>query len=105
MSKIKPIIDALFYEKEEIDKELKCPSCLEKFVSPRLLPCGDSICLRCIQFIKVQKGNNLFKCPACEEVHTISSQNLPRNKILEKLLDKEANEVYRNNNVEELKKK
>jgi hypothetical protein len=54
MKKDKPSIDALFYDKEEIDQEMKCPSCSERYQSPRLLPCGDSICLRCIDFIKYQ---------------------------------------------------
>jgi len=104
MKKAKPSIDALFYDKEEIDKELKCPSCLQKLVSPRLLPCGDLICLRCIQFTKIQ-NSNLYKCPACLEIHTFQAENLPKIKMLEKLLNKDANEVYRNRDVEKLKEK
>jgi hypothetical protein len=103
MHKTKPSIDARFYKEEEIDKELKCPSCFLKFDSPRILPCGDSICFQCIELIKDHSQNEEFKCPVCEEVQNIDVNNLPRNKILEKLLTKEANEIYRNECVEELK--
>jgi hypothetical protein len=102
MNKTKPSIDALFYGKEEIDKELKCPVCSEKFVSPRLLPCGDSICLRCIQFLKIQ-NSDLYKCPACADIQSIQAHTLPKIKTLENLLNKDANEVYRNRDVEILK--
>jgi hypothetical protein len=95
----------LFYEKNEIDQELICPTCSERYQSPRLLPCGDSICFRCIGFIKDQNSNDLYKCPVCEATHAVLDEKLPRNKILEKLLSKDANEVYRNRDVEELKEK
>jgi len=108
MNNTKPFTDGLFYKKEEIDGELKCPSCSHLFESPRLLPCGDSICFGCVELAIDQSNmhnNSSYECPACHEVHTIDIQTLPRNKILEKLLNKEASEVYRNKNVEELKAK
>jgi hypothetical protein len=96
---------SMFYEKNEIDEELKCPSCSQKYQSPRLLPCGDSICFGCVEFIKDQNSKDLYKCPVCEKIHAVQAENLPTNKILEKLLRKKANEVYRNKDVEELKEK
>ena len=105
MNQSKPLIDALFYDKEEIDKELKCPCCSQKFVSPRLLPCGDSICLKCIQFIKDQNSNDFLRCPVCEELHSFDTDKLPKIKLVESLLNKNANEVYRNQDVEQLKEK
>jgi len=38
-------------------------------------------------------------------MHAFLTENLSRNKILEKLLGTEANEIYRNKDVEELKEK
>jgi hypothetical protein len=55
--------------------------------------------------IKDQNNKDVFKCPACKEVHTIIAENLPRIKALEKLLTNKPNEIYRNKDVEELKEK
>ena len=41
----------MFYEYEKIESQLKCPMCFEKYVSPRILPCGKTICQNCIDHL------------------------------------------------------
>jgi hypothetical protein len=55
-----------------------CPICTNKFVEPRLLPCGETICTEC-----AQKQLRNKKCPFCQEAHNIA--NLPLNKLINRL--------------------
>jgi hypothetical protein len=91
MDQTNNVINTKIYEEEEIDQELMCPSCLQKLQSPRILPCGDSICFECILIDK--NKTELCKCPVCNEIHKIDVNSLPRIKILEKLLNKKPTEI------------
>jgi len=103
MHENEPNIDALFFEKQKIDKNLECPACITKFQDPRVLACGHSICLPCLIREKSEKNDN-FACPVCEKIDLAPYQNCPPNRIVENLLKEQAAEVYRNKKVEKLKR-
>jgi phage FluMu protein Com len=97
-------IDGRFFKEDEINQVIVCPCCLNVYVDPRMLPCGDTICFDCAKTIKEESGSEEIKCPVCQEVHKVSDEtHLPRNKALEQLSNKQAHEIYRNESVEELK--
>ena len=48
--------DACFYEEEEINQNFICSACNHRFEDPCLLPCGDSICFKCVDLIKEQRN-------------------------------------------------
>jgi hypothetical protein len=96
----------MFYKKEEVDLVMLCSICSDFFQDndPRMLPCGESACHRCIK--SASDANNEFKCLFCEEQHKPSSEKgFPPNLALLKLIKTKANEVYRNSNVKKLNSK
>ena len=40
--------EVLFYEQTQIESLLECPKCANTFVEPVFLPCGTSICYKCL---------------------------------------------------------
>ena len=70
------------YCEDDYSQALQCPVCNEIFEHPRILPCGDSVCFGCINLLNKgydQKGNAMFKCPVCQQVHMNLTSDLPRN--------------------------
>ena len=70
----------------------KCKLCLNEFNTeriPKVLKCGDSICLNC-----VKKSNNNHKtenideilCPLCKKPHKENIDSIPLNKLIMKLI-------------------
>ncbi|XP_025082359.1 E3 ubiquitin-protein ligase TRIM56-like [Pomacea canaliculata] len=44
----------------------ECPLCLERFKSPRILPCFHTFCLQCLsRLIETQSSRSSFPCPTC----------------------------------------
>jgi hypothetical protein len=41
----------MFYQADKIDSILICSVCDNKMVDPRILPCGRSVCHRCVDVI------------------------------------------------------
>lgn len=63
------------------EEALRCPKCKNRFESPRILPCMESICIKCISNI------DTFKCSFCYEIHTVPINGFPVNKSLLKVLN------------------
>ena len=40
--------------KQELDDQLTCSVCLEQYTNPKILPCGHSFCLKCIEPISAE---------------------------------------------------
>ena len=62
---------------------LECSICLQVFQDPRILPCGHTFCLRC-----VQSTNNQL-CSLCKSewsLPTIGLQGLPKNFIADSFI-------------------
>ncbi|RNA20225.1 tripartite motif-containing 45-like [Brachionus plicatilis] len=62
------------------EDSLSCPRCKDRFESPRILPCMESICVKCID------SNDKFECPFCYQVHSVPPGGFPINKSLLKVL-------------------
>ena len=75
---------------ESITKLLECPICLEKFKSPRMLPCQHSFCVEpCLKGI-VDLTRKSVQCAICRKVHNLPQEGvdgLPKNLLLQDLLD------------------
>jgi hypothetical protein len=71
----------MFYNAHFLDDLLKCQICFQKFNDPRLLPCGATICNRCVEHWQ-DADNNIVKCQKCRISHAIPDGGLPSNQAL-----------------------
>ncbi|CAF0978192.1 unnamed protein product [Brachionus calyciflorus] len=62
-------------------ESLICPFCNKCFNEPKVLPCGENACSKCLP----ETGN--FNCLLCSESHSVSTNGYPINKILSKALE------------------
>ena len=85
----------MFYEESIISKFLICKICECKLSDPRVLPCGNSICNNCIDFL-INSGENHMKCRFCGKTHQVPSDGFPSNNELAELVKVKPNEVSRN---------
>ena len=70
----------MFYEEHKIKSRVNCIKChLRLNAAPRILPCGDTVCSRCLATIHTVK--NKFECLICGKKHVISEEGLPVNKM------------------------
>jgi hypothetical protein len=84
----------MYFEQSEITNELECPQCKEQYDSPRMLPCGETICETCSKSLTVKKEE--FKCPLCNEIHeSPKNGSFPINKVILNLLKKAPKKIFR----------
>jgi hypothetical protein len=93
----------MFYQADKIDSILICEVCENKMVDPRLLPCGESVCNRCVDLL-IDTDKKRIKCQNCAKTHEIPEEGFLKNLALQKLLEFENKEVSRSNLIEEFKK-
>ncbi|CAF1064115.1 unnamed protein product [Brachionus calyciflorus] len=62
-------------------ESLICRFCNKYFNEPKVLPCGESVCSKCLP----EFGS--FVCKLCSKNHTVSENDLPTNKNLSKILE------------------
>lgn len=85
------------------DCELKCPICLEKFNTPKKLPCSHTFCEPCIQsYVQAEttEETKFFRCPLCRfkiEWSTLSASEWTQSKLqtdhmILALLERETND-------------
>ena len=84
----------MFYEVKEIDELVQCPYCKNKYYDPRLVECGASFCMQCIDLL-IKEGENGLKCPVCDDFHEKPKKGYSKNPTLAKLCGMQANEVSR----------
>ncbi|XP_006822393.1 tripartite motif-containing protein 2-like [Saccoglossus kowalevskii] len=75
---------------DELDDEfLRCPTCRERFSSPKLLTCQHVFCVQCLeQWISKKSGK--LHCPICRTEHKLSSEGvdgLPDSLLTNNLLE------------------
>lgn len=92
----------MFYEESDINEVLTCPKCNQRYIDPRVLPCGESICFKCISNID-KESSNVIKCTYCSNFHYIPTEGFPKNIKLCKIIEKKSNEVYRGKAAQTLK--
>ncbi|CAF1007887.1 unnamed protein product [Brachionus calyciflorus] len=61
---------------------LICQFCKKYFTEPKVLPCGENACSKCLPEL------GKFDCLLCAEVHSMPENGFPTNKILSKALEK-----------------
>ena len=93
-AKHKISFNALFYEADEINEQLICPYCHKSYNDPRLVECGASFCMSCIDSLVKEEGNG-FDCPVCDEYHIIPKKGCFKNLNLGKICEKKAAGVSR----------
>jgi len=66
-----------------MDNITECPICTEVYVDPRVLPCGHTFCLQCIESMSNDKGpGDQLACPLCRKEFILPSSgvsDLPKN--------------------------
>jgi hypothetical protein len=92
----------MFFQADAINSILICTVCDNKMVDPRLLPCGKSVCHRCV-YILADTDNKRIKCQNCGKIHEIPEEGFFINQLAQELLKCEAKEVFRSNHEEEFK--
>ena len=118
----------MFFQERNINELMQCPLCKIKFTDPRILSCGETVCVDCIKLLydQVKKGihllqflkpgfkifktqlkTNIFEgidCPICNEFHQCELEiYFPPNKLINRLLRTKPEEVYRGKIANDLK--
>jgi hypothetical protein len=96
----------MFIEVSKISTILKCRSCKNPFgqmAVPRVLPCGKSVCQKCIETWGCSSNHIQSLSCLCSKNHTIPGEGLPINKIILKLLSIPPIQVSRGKSFEQLK--
>jgi hypothetical protein len=93
----------MFCQSESIDKILICEVCEQKMVDPRVLPCGKSLCNRCVYDVSDMQKNKV-KCQQCAKTHEIpAAGGFPKVLVLQKMLEIKANDVLQSKKIGEFK--
>ena len=52
---------------KKVEEQITCPICLEHFTNPKLVSCGHSFCLQCLQRLPIElvNGSHYLPCPTC----------------------------------------
>ena len=68
-----------------MEEEFKCPLCLDLFKKPiRMTPCGHTFCHECL----TRMGAIPWNCPECRNEIQQRPENLARNFVLERTVEK-----------------
>lgn len=59
---------------------LNCQNCNQRYVEPRLTPCGFTICSNCILQMSSNEKKE-FQCKLCSKIHSVPSNGFPINQI------------------------
>jgi len=69
----------------QFDDIEECSICTEVYTDPRVLPCGHTYCLKCIEALsKDKQPGDKLACPLCREEFTVPSNgvgNLPKTAV------------------------
>jgi hypothetical protein len=94
----------MFFQEDKINDLLKCQQCNKRLVEPRTLPCGNWICVHCLEALTAEQAiDSTFKlkCCHCSKEHQTPEEGFPITKNLEKLLAIRPEEIFRSKLVEE----
>ncbi|UJR33909.1 hypothetical protein I4U23_021328 [Adineta vaga] len=76
------------YKFEKLEDLLQCVICLDRFQTPKVLPCQHTFCLSCLQRMYITQRQTLT-CPTCRKVTHLTQgpTELPGNILLTNLMD------------------
>ncbi len=102
----------MFYEIDQINEICFCKKCKNLFDVPKVLPCGNAICERCISHIQesfrswdVTKKKLLFDCPICGEGHNLPEYGEFKTDLtIVEILNKRPRDVWRGDRIDLLKR-
>lgn len=93
----------MFFKEEDVTKLLNCPRCKQRYVDPKIIvPCSNVLCYNCVQHLS---ENDSFTCNFCNCKHRIPQGGFKPSAHIEMLLKLKPDDVYRNDTVEEFKRK
>ena len=95
----------MLYEVEEINRFLSCPRCKKRFVEPKMLPCGETICEYCATEMLTERRGKVdltFSCEICGSYHEIPKNGLPTSKIVLRLTEIKPSKISRGKLVDSL---
>lgn len=94
----------MFYEASQIDTLIICKICDQKLDDPRLLPCGKSVCYKCIQTMTVNDSTKLLvKCPHCAKTHEVPKDGFAPNLEIGEIINLKSNQIIKSEIFDELK--
>ncbi|XP_045216841.2 uncharacterized protein LOC123566629 [Mercenaria mercenaria] len=70
-----------------VERTIECSICMDRFDTPRLLPCHHTFCQSCLNRLL---NRSTVQCPQCREIHRIPNgdvSSIPKNRTIEQLLD------------------
>lgn len=82
---------------ENQSHNLNCSICEEIYDDPKILPCGETLCRKCIpKMIEKYKTTNVsqLKCLFCKKIHEITKAGFPSNKIVVSLINETSRSNY-----------
>ena len=82
----------MFYQADNINSVLICFVCENKMDDPRFLPCGKSVCNKCVDCLS-DTDKRKVKCQYCGKTHELLQDGFPINLALKDLLDIAAKDV------------
>ena len=87
----------MYYNQFEIEKKFLCMNCKKRYDIPKFLPCGENICLSCLNrlvsqaadlnFLSNVKNVKHFPCPFCQQLHMRPSEDFQTNRALLEILN------------------
>ena len=97
----------MFYQENQINKNLICILCNDRLYEPRVLPCGNVLCNYCYKLLVInQNGNTLehgLECSLCNEVHELPKNGLQTCELISNLVQEKPYDLYRGGNHANLK--
>jgi hypothetical protein len=84
----------MFFNANQVNKELLCSNCECRLDIPKTLPCGETICSFCETSLQVN-NDQMFECLVCKDKHEMPKNGFKMNKSLSKILAIELTNVSR----------
>ncbi len=64
---------------------MRCPICMELYINPKILSCGHTLCISCINNMIKANLNDYILCPICRSRILDINDNIPLNKLMSNL--------------------
>ncbi len=92
----------MYFEINQVNDTLLCQQCKGRLDIPKILPCGETICLSCETYIQI--NDNMFDCFVCEQKHDMPKNGFLISKAILKMLKIEPTKVSRGEVLDKLEK-